>query len=384
MPPILTQDDRGAPASSRGVASGRPAAEDRGLVRGHDDWQPVPAPAPPHGSRAGPLMTMVRAVEREQRLAEAAAREQTFDRLEKAMREREERFLAITGTREASVRGGAASRVVHRAHRQKLASGKKEGVAFGVEWLAEQSEKRGKNGADWARKERKALEARGLTMASCLTMMDVSLPEYTKGLGSGSLSAPDKAALEARLRRALANAADAQGTGAQRVFGGRATVALEELRKGFGFETVHIDAVRGKEYWNAKNYTSDAGTRASGVVPNQANLVTGADSGRPIDVKVHIDRFVKLGAKPTAASRELFESLKQVEYAVGVADSGYHVFALAGGMVYEVHWTKGPGDKKLTSAVPLEKFFKTWGSGVIAVPPATLKPPAAAAPRPRR
>ena len=100
--------------------------------------------------------------------------------------------------------------------------------------------------------------------------------------------------------------------------------------------------------------------------------MTGADTGKPIDVHVNVGRFVKLGKKTSAESRDLFESLKRVEFAVGIADSGMHTFALAGGMVYEVHWDKGPKDAKLTSAKPLEAFFKSWGSGVIAVPPGTL------------
>ena len=127
------------------------------------------------------------------------------------------------------------------------------------------------------------------------------------------------------LIEAHSKAADARGTGKHAVFGGRGTVLLEELRAQFGFETVHVDAVPKKDYWNAKNYTSDAATRKSGLVPSRADLVTGADTGQPIDVRVGVDRFVKLGRKMSPESQKLWEQLKNVEYAVGIADSGYHV-----------------------------------------------------------
>jgi hypothetical protein len=331
-------------------------------------------------------MTMVRALNRADRLAEAEARERRLDVLEQEMREREASAI-IAASHEAGIRAGAASREVHRRHQRKVEGGKKDGIGFGVTWLADGAVKASPDPVIQEkvfRQRKAALEARGLKMVSCLTMMGSSLPAYVDGLGAGSLSVGEKAALRDKITRAIKLAEDAQGTGEQFVYGGRATVLLDQLRAEFGFETVHIDAVPGPNYPRPKSYTSDAGTRASGKVPNKAAVVTGAFSHEPIDVQVGIDRFVKLGKKPSAESRDLFESLKQAEYAVGVADSGFHTFALAGGMVYEVHWDKGPRDSKLTSAIPLDQFFKKWGSGVIAVPPGTLKPKPKPLPKPSR
>ena len=174
-------------------------------------------------------------------------------------------------------------------------------------------------------------------------MMDSSLPYYVEGRSASpeALAKGRQALIEAHSK-----AADARGTGKHAVFGGRGTVLLEELRAQFGFETVHVDAVPKKDYWNAKNYTSDAATRKSGLVPSRADLVTGADTGQPIDVRVGVDRFVKLGRK-MSPSQKLWEQLKNVEYAVGIADSGYHTYAISAGRVYEVHWDKGPKSARL-------------------------------------
>ena len=90
-------------------------------------------------------------------------------------------------------------------------------------------------------------------------------------------------------------------------------------------------------------------------------------------MRVGVDRFVKLGKEVSPESRTIWDSLKRVEYAVGVADSGLHTFVLTAGKVYEVHWDKGPTNPRLTEATDLDAFFKKWGSGVIAVPPGVLK-----------
>jgi hypothetical protein len=364
--------ERAVSPAARGVT--RPTVGSRATDRPSDveGSQPVD----PYRARAGPLMTMVRALDRADRLAVAEVRERRLDVLEQEMRAREASAI-IAASHEAGIRAGAASREVHRRHQRKVKGGKKDGIGFGVTWLADEAVRTSQDPTVQEkvfRQRKAALEAKGLKMVSCLTMMGSSMPEYVDGLGAGTLSTGEKVALHEKLARALRTAEDAQGTGKQFVFGGRATVVLEQLRTGFGFETVHIDAVPGPNYPRPKSYTSDAGTRASGKVPNRPAVVTGAFSRQPIDVQVGVDRFVKLGKKPSAESRDLFESLKQAEYAVGIADSGFHAFTLAGGMVYEVHWDRGPRDPKLTSAIPLDQFFKKWGSAVIAVPPGTLKP----------
>lgn len=271
--------------------------------------------------------------------------------------------------------GGAAARFVHDFHQQK-ADGKHLGAGFGVAWVAKQAEKFSKDEKEqqaFARRKRLELEKKGLGMWSCLTMYAVSLPAYVDRSSAG-LPPEERAKQAQKLQKVLEDAYDAQGTGKQRVFGGRVTVGLEGMRTGFGYETVHVDAARGKPNKNNKNYTSDEGTRAAGKVPNKEASVTGFVTGKTINVQVGVERFVKLGKEMSQESRTNWDALKRVEYAVGMADSGTHAFVLSAGKVYEVHWDKGPMDPKLTEASDLEAFFNKWKSGVIAVPPGVLPP----------
>jgi hypothetical protein len=361
MPPPLTNQEKGLegrpatgapPAVQTAAGPDARLTESKGTTLQQQD---------PYATRRGPLMSMIAAVERAKReQAEAQARE----RAEKEAKER---------IRQGSVVGGAAARFVHDFHQQK-ADGKHLGAGFGVEWLAKKAQKSSADEkaqeAFFRRKERE-LEKKGLGMWSCLTMYAASLDRYVDTATAG-LPPEERKKQAQRLQEALGNAFDAQGTGKQHVFGGRGTVVLEEMRKGFGFETVHVDAARGKPKKDNKNYTSDEGTRAAGKVPNQEASVKGFVTGKTINVQVGVDRFVKLGKEPSQESRTNWEALKRVEYAIGVADSGTHTFVLSAGKVYEVHWDKGPTDPKLTEASDLEAFFKRWGSGVIAVPPGVL------------
>ena len=209
---------------------------------------------------------------------------------------------------------------------------------------------------------------------SCLTVMQSTLGFYAAGV-DGEEYGPTYDKID----YAIMKAGDARGPASKvrssRVDGGRGTVVLEELRRQLQFETVHVDAGPATPT-HGKNYTSDAATRKSGQVPNKKATVKGADTRQDIDVNVKIDRFVKLGKKPSPESAKLWEEIKKVPYAVGVADSGYHTFVITNGKAIEVHWDKGPTDKGLTSARPVDSLFKSFGSLVIAVPPTTLTPPA--------
>jgi hypothetical protein len=340
-------------SSDRGVEAARPEPGQTGAGRDtRSTGSKTLEQEEQYARRRGPLMSMTANVER-------AMREQD--------QEREQRV------RQGSARAGAAARLVHDLQQRK-ADGKHLGIGYGVEWLAKQAQKSSKDEKEqqaFARRKKQELDERGLTMMSCLTMHAISLRQYFEGTSMG-MPKDERLKLGQRLDAAFAKAADARGTGKQEVFGGRGTVVLEEMRKGFGFETVHVDGVRDKTYWNHANYTSDEGTRRTGMVPNQAAPVVGADSKSPINVQVGIDRFVKLGKQMSPESRALWDSLKRVEYAVGVADSGYHTFVLTAGKVYEVHWDKGPTNPRLTEATDVDAFFKKWGSGVIAVPPGVL------------
>ena len=367
MPPPLTSQDRvegGRPATGAppaGQAATGPEArltESKGTTLQQQD---------PYAGRRGPLMSMIAAVERAKReQAEAQAKAEAKERV-----------------RQGSLAGGAAARLVHNRHQEKVDGGKHLGAGFGVEWLAKRALKSSsdeKAQEAFFRRKELELEKKNLGMWSCLTMYAASLDRYVDGAYAG-LPPEERKAQAQKLQKALENAYDAQGTGKQHVFGGRGTVVLEEMRKGFGFETVHIDAVPDKAYQKDKNYTSDAGTRKTGKVPNDDTTVKGFVTGKTINVQVGVDRFVKLGKKPSEESRTNWDALKRVEYAVGVADSGTHTFVLSAGKVYEVHWDKGPTDPKLTEASDLDAFFKRWGSGVIAVPPGVLPPNPPAAKR---
>ena len=305
-------------------------------------------------------MSMIAAVERAKReQAEAQAKAEAKERV-----------------RQGSLIGGAAARFVHDFHQQKVDGGKHLGAGFGVEWLAKAALKSStdeKAQEAFFRRKQLELEKKNLGMWSCLTMYAASLDRYVDRAYAG-LSPENRKTQAQKLQKALETAYDAQGTGKQRVFGGRGTVVLEEMRKGFGFETVHIDAARGKPSKDNKNYTSDAETRKARKVPNQEASVKGFVTGKTINVQVGVERFVKLGKEMTPESRTNWDALKRVEYAIGVADSGTHTFVLSAGKVYEVHWDKGPIDPKLTEASDLEAFFNKWKSGVIAVPPGVLPP----------
>lgn len=356
MPPPLTNQDRaleGArPATSAAPAGQTATGPDARLT---DSKGTTLQQQDPYATRRGPLMSMIAAVERAKR--------------EQAEQQAKERV------RQGSLLGGAAARFVHDFHQQK-ADGKHLGAGFGVEWVVKQAEKSSKDEKEqqaFARRKRLELEKKGLGMWSCLTMYAASLDRYVDATTVGM--PPEERTKQAqKLQKALENAYDAQGTGKKRVFGGRGTVVLEEMRKGFGFEAVHIDAARGKPNKDNKNYTSDAGTREARKVPNQEATVKGFVTGKTINVQVGVERFVKLGKEMSQESRTNWDALKRVEYAVGIADSGTHTFVLSAGKVYEVHWDKGPTDPKLTEASDLEAFFNKWKSGVIAVPPGVLPP----------
>ncbi len=243
MPPPLTNQDKGlegarpatGPAPAAQTATGPEArlTGSKGTALQQQD---------PYATRRGPLMSMIAAVERAKReQAEAQAKERV---------------------RQASLVGGAAARFVHDFHQRK-ADGKHLGAGFGVEWLVKQGVKSSKDEKAqeaFVQRKRLELEKKGLGMWSCLTMYAASLDRYVDATSAGT--PPEERKKQAqKLQNGLENAYDAQGTGKQRVFGGRGTVVLEEMRKEFGFETVHIDAARGKPKKGNKNYTSDEGTR---------------------------------------------------------------------------------------------------------------------------
>jgi hypothetical protein len=362
MPAPLTQEQRAVDDAHRATDRGGPervrAIDDRGQPLRQQD---------PYATRPGPLMSMMQALDRAQRVA---VQEQDKRRLEE-LRARQAQEARM---REAIMRGGAAARLLHSKHQALTGRGKgNEGIGFGVVWLARQAieaEQDDQARAAYFARRKAALEKRGLSMVSCLTMPASTLPSYVDGI---SASAGQRVSAREELGVAIAKAEDSRGTGKQFVFGGRATVLLDELRTRFGFETVHIDS--GAPEKPDANYTSDAGTRKSHTVPNKPAFVTGADTRTRLDVRVGVDRFIKLGKKMTPESRNLWEELQRVEYAVGIADSGMHTYVLSAGNVYEFHWDKGPTSKNLTSAIPLRTFFQKWHSGVIAVPPSILTQP---------
>lgn len=325
--------------------------------------------------------------------------EKKIDRLEAALRRKEQEWAGSNA-------GATAGAVVnsHRANAKRAMDGDwkngKWGVGYGSVWADRQAievakkslnlknlpdKKDPKYQAFWnkywdARAEIvKPLSDAQVEEMSCLTMMQKPLESYvkTRHLVSGDRDA------EQRLKKLIAQAHDARPHPTEDQ-DARGTVVLEELRKQFGFETVHVDALKGdpKKYWNnqtVKNYSSDADARKHNRLPKDEShrTVDGEDSHKPVDVSVGIDHFVKLGGKKTSKeTREWWKALKDTEFAVGVADQGFHTFAISRGEVYEVHWDRGPDDPKLTGKRTLEDFFRPdrengfgWGSGIIAIPP---------------
>jgi hypothetical protein len=385
VPLPLTTSDRAV--ENRGVPSrggiGRP---DVGAGRANDD-----------STRAGPLMRMAEAVRRAEKVAAQDELERRLDALEPKFREREAEFER----RLPSIAAGARARHLHADHQRKTTSQPpRDGIGYGVEWPNKvatdlsmghvpnpERPNRAKD-EEWAayrRHEVERLKKRGLKSVSCLTVMGESLPGYVQA--QGLLESPGKhAQLEQALYDAFKRAVEARGPGvhgAPAVYGGRATVLVEELRTKFGFQTVHIDALTpGTKYWNEKNYTSHEAARGAGTVPILKSDVYGVDlhgarTGEIIDTRVKLDRYLVLGKKMNKQSHDLWETIQRAEYAVGVADSGFHTFVISGGMVYEIHWNRDAKDPTLSEASPLREFFKNrgglWGSGVIALPPTELR-----------
>jgi hypothetical protein len=336
-----------------------------------------------------------------QELARAAKRER--DRELNALQKFKEDLTAFE-KRLPSIAGGASARRLHAEHQEKTSQPGRTGVGYGVEWPGQAAtdlmfgytpdpkKPNPKKDQEWE-SYRQRVEAsekkKKVAEVSCLTVMENSLPPYVSGLGVNE-SRLKQFELNQSLKEALAKAVDARGpgvTGAPEVYGGRATVLLEELRKRFGFRTVHIDALSpGAEdkYWNKENYTSHADALRTHTVPYKKSDVKGKDTNDVIDTRVRIDDFLVLNEKMNKKSRDAWAAIQRAEYAVGVADSGYHTFVISGGMVYEVHWDRSESDPKLTEASPLRDFFKNrggdWGSGVIALPPSAEA--AASAPKP--
>ena len=373
----ITPAQRGTAPASRGITQQSVEqwerySQNRGTGITTQPNSPAATAQDPYAAHAGPLAKMSQALNRASQVKASKVAEARLDKLEEDF---EKRKQALPGIGAATM-----ARRLHQLHQDAATEGR-DGLGFGVQWAAKQiatfnkkHPKDKKAQQKYATELANDLKARKLDMVSCLTMMDFPLREYVEvqQFIADEKQTPGKETRRDKLAKIFSVATDARGTGKQEVFGGRGTVVLEKLRTEFGFKTVHIDGVRDKKYWNFPNYTSDAGTRKSGFVPNKPAVVQGADSKQPIDVRVKVDQFVKLGKKISPESSKLWESLSRTEYAVGVTDSGTHTYAVAGGMVYEVHWDKGPDDPKLTEAEPIEKFFNKWGSGVIAVPPESL------------
>jgi hypothetical protein len=318
--------------------------------------------------------------------AVATPREKRLDRLEEQF---ERKLRELQGT----VAGARAEAIVS-SHRKKARPGGKNGagaalgVGFGNVWADAQASDRLRKRKLKATEENlkiareeitKPLLEAGLREMSCLTMMREPLQEYARV--SGILN-NDEGAAERLLGIAIDNAKDARSEGPTFVPEARGTVLLEELRGKFGFKTIHVDALTSdaKLYWNNQkhwNYSSDRDARQKARLPKDENYrkVKGAESHQDIDVSVGIDYFVKLDKKMTPESRKWWDVLQHTEFAVGVADQGYHTYAVSRGFVYEVHWDKGPDDPTLTERTGLREFFKPhgdWGSGIIALPPGAL------------
>jgi hypothetical protein len=369
MPEPVTNEQRGLSSSSRGTGKDVAGSGERTTNNRNTESKGTLAQQEPFAAHAGPLAKMTAAVARAERVEASRQAEARLDKLEQEMRARLERVPVEL----ASAQGARAARLVHGIHQARLKGGK-EGPGFGVVWLAKEAQEKAKGSDAQARyyqRRMAELEGKGLELYSCLTMFSNTLPFYAEALDAAKshldIKSDDK---KKDMEGVLAKASDARGKDKQFVFGGRGTVVLEELHSKLQFETIHVDAAPRAP--DPLNYTSDEKTRKSGTVPNHPAPVVGAVTGNIIDTRVKVDRFVKLGKKMSPESRKLWDSLKKVDYAVGVADSGMHTFVLTSGKVYEVHWDEGPGSPRLTSTRPVENLFKSFGSLVIAVPPKML------------
>jgi hypothetical protein len=337
-------------------------------------------------------------------------REKKFDLLEKALRTKEQELAGSAAGTAADTLVSSHHSTAHRAKHGDWKSGD-WGVGYGTTWADSEAQKQAltalnlkhvpkKGERMYAAYAKEFWMARGkiaddlsrahLEEMSCLTMMQKQLESYAR---ASEILSQDQGKHEKQLTEMIKKARDARPH-PEDALDARGTVVLEELRKEFGFETIHVDAVPAdpKKYWNNQqinpktgrpiiNYSSDADARRHARIPRDENnrRVDGADTQQKIDVSVGIDHFAKLGERTTAESRKWWKVLKESEFAVGVADQGFHTFAVSRGFVYEVHWDRGPDNPTLTGKRSLEDFFNPnrengfgWGSGIIAVPPEAL------------
>jgi len=406
IPPFTQQLDEWERATRERYAEAENRAVDRGVKERATQSKPS---AGSQKARAAEQRSAKRkqAKDFKAALRPTTQKEKELDRLEqkvhRAVRE-------LGGT----IAGSAASTIVS-SHKDKAQKAKNRdwqdgtwGIGFGSSWINDRATEAANEAlgrpkgqkamqaelddprsafskAFWTERKKIAAKLQGLHEMNCLTMMEQSLDAYA---GAEGKLERNEEKLKQKLTQIMKKAKDARSVAPKEVADARGTVVLEELRKQLDFQTVHIDAVPEdpKKYWNNQegwNYSSDADARHGDhrLPKSEAHrTVEGADTHKPVDVSVGLDHFVKLTPKMSAESRQWWKTLNETEFAVGVADQGFHTFAISRGFVYEVHWDRGPDDPTLTGKRSLKSFFDPnqkgpgfgWSSGIIALPPGAL------------
>lgn len=247
------------------------------------------------------------------------------------------------------------------ATHQRLAGPKRLGTHFGSEWAKGQ-----------AKKTVEKLKKAGLKETNCVELVMWAIERYYAALAE--ISGPQPAFLtspamapdcnpDALLRtgqNAIARGRDARSFGKKKVDSARGTTLLAALRED-GWRTV---------YFAPERASKDAKTTEKNMygpaLAGKRRFVAGADSGRPVDVTVGMDKVIR-GFSAKNPSAEM-KQLAAVRFGVGFFDWGMHTFVVGRGSLYEVHWDKGPRNDNVFEKGDFLKQIEGWESGVVAIP----------------
>ncbi|BAV06589.1 protein of unknown function [Filimonas lacunae] len=109
----------------------------------------------------------------------------------------------------------------------------------------------------------------------------------------------------------------------------------------------------------------EASVANNGVKKNKEYKSSNEKTGIPVDPDKSVIEYRR--TEPIKQNNMTgIDKLHKIPLAVITARGGTHMTLLINGVVYEVHWDKGPDDPNVLEATPLEKWV--WESGAIVMP----------------
>lgn len=163
-------------------------------------------------------------------------------------------------------------------------------------------------------------------------------------------------------REIIASARDSRGYYLGDITSGvqsaRGTYLIRLLREKAGFKVAYFTF-------------NEADSPKSKLYPPKVKNVIGADTGKTIKhVNTHIDReYIASGDNNKENRNDLLSLIKNTTFAIGTVDYGHHMFVIAYGEVFEVHYDEGKTSLNLYEVSDFENFASKFDHGVIAFPP---------------